>query len=149
MPRYLSTKTFGHEFGLSVAFRQHRAESHCRFLHGYALSVKLTFSTTQRDKCGWVVDFGGFAVFKQFLKDAFDHKLLVASDDPRLDEIGQLRGLGIAEVIVVEETGCEAFAKMIHGYGAAWLRGAEGHRVRLVSVEVAEHGGNSAIYTED
>ena len=33
-----STKTYGHEEGLSCCFRQWRAtHSHCRLLHGYAL----------------------------------------------------------------------------------------------------------------
>ena len=40
---YVSTKTYGHEVGLSCAFRQHKADSHCAKLHGYALSVKVEF----------------------------------------------------------------------------------------------------------
>ena len=34
---YRSSKTYGHEIGLSAAFRQWRAQSHCRLIHGYAL----------------------------------------------------------------------------------------------------------------
>jgi 6-pyruvoyltetrahydropterin/6-carboxytetrahydropterin synthase len=37
-------KTYGHELGLSACFRQHRAKSHCRFLHGYPLSFTFTFA---------------------------------------------------------------------------------------------------------
>ena len=41
-----STKTYGHEEGLSCCFRQWRAtHSHCRLLHGYALSFRLTFAS--------------------------------------------------------------------------------------------------------
>ena len=41
---YYSTKTYDHNEGLSCAFRQWRAEdSHCRFIHGYAIAVSLTF----------------------------------------------------------------------------------------------------------
>ena len=37
------TKTYGHDLGLSCCFRQWGASSHCRFLHGYALSFSFTF----------------------------------------------------------------------------------------------------------
>ena len=37
MTRFLSSKKYGHDRGLSTAFRQWRADSHCRFMHGYSL----------------------------------------------------------------------------------------------------------------
>lgn len=40
---YRSTKTYGHNAGLSCAFRQWKANSHCKYLHGYALSFKFVF----------------------------------------------------------------------------------------------------------
>lgn len=46
---YKSTKLYGHEIGLSAAFRQWRAESHCRFLHGYALAVRFEFEADELD----------------------------------------------------------------------------------------------------
>lgn len=144
---FQSTKAYGHEIGLSCAFRQWRAHSHCSFLHGYALAVKFVFETETRDGCGWVVDFGGLKPLKAILEDNFDHKLLVAEDDPYKDEICALAGLGIAEVIVLPATGCEAFAKMIFEVAEVWLKDAGfAPRCKLVSVEVMEHGANSAIY---
>lgn len=45
---YSSTKTYGHEVGLSCAFRQCRATHfHCRYLHGYAFSIHLEFETEE------------------------------------------------------------------------------------------------------
>jgi 6-pyruvoyltetrahydropterin/6-carboxytetrahydropterin synthase len=41
-----ATKTYGDDLGLSVAFRQWRADSHCRYLHGYAIGVRLTFEAS-------------------------------------------------------------------------------------------------------
>lgn len=145
---YISTKTFGHEIGLSACFRQWRADSHCRLLHGYALSIKLEFEADALDARNWVVDFGSLKSFKQQLVDTFDHKLLVAEDDPLKDDLCMLAGLGLADVVVVEATGCEAFASMIFEGAALWLRDAGyAPRVRMRSVEVREHGANSAIYT--
>lgn len=65
---YRSTKTFGHECGFSVAFRQWRAESHCRLLHGYALAFKFTFEAEELDVRNWVVDFGALKSLKGILE---------------------------------------------------------------------------------
>lgn len=147
---YVSTKTWGHEVGLSCCFRQWRADSHCRFLHGYALSVRVEFEAECLDVRNWVVDFGGLKSFKAMLEDTFDHKLLVAEDDPLKDDLAMLAGLGVADVVVIPATGCERFAEYIFGAAETWL-GANGYaeRVTVRQVEVKEHGANSAIYRRD
>ncbi len=147
MTTYQSTKTFGHDLGLSVAFRQWRAESHCRFIHGYALSIKITFEATELDDKNWVVDFGSFKSLKETICYFFDHKLLVAHDDPQIDEICALAGIGVANVIVVNDCGCEKFAEMVYEKTSIWLTSQSlTPRCKVVSVEVSEHGANSAIY---
>lgn len=144
---HYSTKRYGHEVGLSAAFRQHRAQSHCRLIHGYALAVKFVFAAEQLDERNWVVDFGGLKPLKQMLEDTFDHTLLVAEDDPKLGCFQMLHTEGLARVVVVPATGCEAFAKMIFECTEQWLVDAGfAPRCRLVSVEVSEHGANSALY---
>lgn len=154
---YQSTKTFGHDVGLSCAFRQWRAHSHCRFIHGYSLAIKFTFETNEPDNCGWVVDFGGLKSLKTMMEDTFDHKLLVAEDDPWKDVLlglGESKGSRLstqlsacADIVVVPATGCEAFAKMIYECTEQWLIDAGfSPRCRLVSVKVSEHGANSATY---
>lgn len=145
---YYSTKTFGHEVGLSCAFRQWRAESHCRLLHGYALAVRIVFSAPTLDIRNWVVDFGSLKGFRSWLEGTFDHTLLVAEDDPLKDELCQLAGIGAARVVVVEQCGCEAFAELIYNAAEVWLHD-NGYTPRCAvhSVKVSEHGANSAIYT--
>lgn len=145
---YRSTKTYGHEIGLSAAFRQWRAESHCRLIHGYALAVRFEFEAEELDVRNWVVDFGSLKSLKGWLEKTFDHTLLVAEDDPELELLRVLHNRGIADVRVVPATGCERFAEMIFGATEVWLKD-NGYtpRVRLASVEVKEHGANSAIFT--
>ena len=76
MAKYLSTKTYGHNIGLSAVFRQpHADHSHCRFLHGYSLAFKFTFGCDDLDHRNWCVDFGGLKPLKQWLEDSFDHKV--------------------------------------------------------------------------
>lgn len=145
---YKSTKTYGHEIGLSCAFRQWRAESHCRFIHGYALSVRFEFEADELDARNWVVDFGSLKSLKGQLEDQFDHKLVVAADDPDIESLLALDELGLAQCRILPAVGCEKFAEYIFGATETWLQ-SNGYapRVRLASVEVAEHGANSAIFT--
>lgn len=144
---YQSTKTYGHDLGLSACFRQWRAQSHCRFLHGYALAISFRFEADVLDERNWVVDFGGLKGLKGILEDQFDHKLLVAEDDPKLEVLQHLEAFGLAKVRVVPKTGCEAFAELIYAVTEQWLADAGfAPRCRLVSVEVREHGANSAVY---
>jgi len=148
---YFSTKTYTHAQGLSCCFRQHKAShSHCQYLHGYALQIQLTFAAASLDERNWVQDFGGLKSIKAWLEQTFDHKLLVAEDDPQVEFlIREVVLRGIAQVVLVKATGCEAFAEMIGDFVQNWLRKNQPsiiseERVRLVKVEVSEHGGNSA-----
>ena len=144
---FLSTKEYSHDVGLSACFRQWRAHSHCNQLHGYALGVKFTFGAVELDSTGWVVDFGSLKSLKQMLQDTFDHTLLVAEDDPKLEVFKQLdEWHGVARVVVVPACGCEKFAEMIFECTEIWLKdNGYAPRVRLLAVEVKEHGANSAI----
>lgn len=147
---YQSTKTYGHDLGLSACFRQPKAiHSHCSLLHGYALSFKFTFECDGLDSREWCVDFGGLKWLKSELVNFFDHKLLVAANDPQLDAICELSSIGVADVIVmVNGVGCERFAEFAYNLAVLALeRDANlAPRVRVVSCECAEHGANSAIY---
>ena len=148
LPTFHSTKTFGHELGLSCCFRQHGAtHSHCSLLHGYAISVALEFQATHLDEKNWVVDFGNLKHIKQFLQETFDHKLVVAEDDPHLEELTMLAGLGLADVVVLPAVGCEAFARYVGDKVQAMLVTQYGYRVKLIKCEVREHGANSAYVT--
>lgn len=143
---FRSTKTYGHEVGLSCAFRQWRADSHCNQIHGYALAIKLVFIADELDVRNWVVDFGSLKGFKAWLEGTFDHTLLVAADDPQKAFIHGIGLAGLAKVVEVPATGCERFAELILGAADVWLKDNGYHpRVRIESVEVSEHGANSAI----
>ncbi|MEB3025883.1 6-pyruvoyl trahydropterin synthase family protein [Parvimonas sp. M13] len=112
---YTITKTYGNEQGLSATFRQWRADSHCRFLHGYALGFEVTIACNDDnlDARNWVYSFGGFKPFKAWLQDTFDHKTVVAEDDPQLEVFMQLSmtdtshgGHTMLQLRVVEAVGC-------------------------------------------
>lgn len=144
---YESTKTYGHEVGLSCVFRQPSADSHCSFLHGYALSFKFTFGADKLTKEGWVVDFGGLKSLKSRLQDLYDHKLIIGLDDDQFCKtLGPVLGNHkLAQVRYTGRTGCEAFAKEAFEE-ARYVVGQLFPNAHVISCEVREHGGNSAIY---
>ena len=108
---YYSTKTYGHNIGLSAVFRQpHADHSHCRFLHGYSLAFKFTFGASDLDHRNWVQDFGGLKPLKQWLEDTFDHKTVIDKDDPMKDELLLLETKGLAQIVQLEGVGAERFA---------------------------------------
>jgi len=183
MAKYLSTKTYGNDRGLSCCFRQWRStHSHCSLLHGYSIGIKLVFESETLDDRNWVMDFGGLKAFKEWSEYMFDHTLIITEDDPHLDKFKALANLGlndsggICDLRIVEAVGCEKFAEMaykimdhiLHTFknGKGWTFSYErydgngthyssdrytsrypiGNGVRLKSVEVFEHAGNSAIY---
>jgi len=141
---YRVTKTYGNERGLSCAFRQWRAESHCRLIHGYSLGFKLVFEAETLDERNWVYDFGDMGFVKEFLEDNFDHIMMIASDDPRKQDLYNLDG--IAEIRELPVVGCEAFAEYVYSYVHNEVSEQTFGRVELVSVECFEHGANSALF---
>jgi 6-pyruvoyltetrahydropterin/6-carboxytetrahydropterin synthase len=146
MKKYFVAKTFpASEF--SCVFRQWRAESHCRFLHGYAIQVDLEFEADSLDARNWVVDFGGFRSLKEDLKRFFDHKLIIAQDDPMIDALTALESFGLAEIVIMENVGCEAFAEFIAGIVKKWLADLseiDARKIWLSRVVVREHQSNAA-----
>ena len=169
---YYSTKTYGTDRGLSCCFRQWKADhSHCSTLHGYSIGLKLIFKSETLDQKNWVMDFGGLKAFKHWADHMFDHTMLIAKDDPHLDTFIQLNKIGggfndsgVVDLRIVDAVGCEAFAELAYQQMNIILNSFQNDRtitvddqeytarypvqkgVKLVSVEVFEHAGNSAIY---
>ena len=141
---YRVIKTYGNERGLSCAFRQWRADSHCKLIHGYSLGFKFVFEAEELDERKWVYDFGDMGFVKEFLKDNFDHILMVAYDDPRKEDLYNLDG--IAEIRELPDVGCEKFAEYVYSYVHREVEEQTDGRVKLVSVECFEHGANSALF---
>lgn len=145
---YYSTKTYGHNIGLSACFRQpHADHSHCRFLHGYSLQFKFTFGASKLDNKNWVVDFGGLKPLKKWLEDNFDHKVVLDSNDWALDNFRALEDAGLAELNILDGVGVEKFAYHAYKFAQQLVDEMTGGRCWVESVECAEHGANSAIYT--
>ena len=152
--RYQSTKLFD---GYSTVFRQWKAEgTHCRFLHGYAVSFRVWFEG-ELDERNWVFDFGGMKRAKTQIagmspKDYFtfllDHTTIIAQDDPYLETFKQMDKDGLIQLRILPATGCECFAEYLYHVINDFLKTETNGRVKAVKVEVYEHEKNSASYEE-
>lgn len=100
--RYFSTKTYGHNIGLSCAFRQPRAESHCKYIHGYSLSFKFIFTCKDLDENNWVVDFGSLKPLKIWLEENFDHKLIIDKKDPQSQQFELLEHSNLCQLVLMD-----------------------------------------------
>lgn len=146
---YRSTKTYGHNEGLSCCFRQWRAtHSHCRLLHGYALSFEFIFTSADLDERNWCFDFGGLKPVRAWLHHMFDHTTLVAEDDPSLPVFQDLADSGLIDLRILHSVGCESTARQVFDFAGRFVAERSSGRVWLESVEVREHAGNSALYSE-
>ena len=151
---YRSTKVFD---GFSTVFRQWKAEgTHCRFLHGYGISFKVTFEG-ELDNRNWVWDFGGMKRAKTLIDGMqpkawmdymFDHTLVAAKDDPMLNYFRNLDEHGVIQLRIVKATGAEKIAEFIFNKLNNFVKDETNDRVRITQVEFMEHGKNAAIYHE-
>mgnify|MGYP001061146475 FL=1 len=155
MGKFQSTKVFD---GFSTVFRQWKAETtHCRFVHGYGVSFKLTFEGELDDR-NWVWDFGGMKRAKTLIDGMqpkawmdymFDHTFIVAEDDPFKESFLQMDKAGVAQVRVIPATGAEKFAEYIYNKLNTFVDKETQGRVKITSVEFMEHGKNTALYIAD
>ena len=151
---YQSTKLFD---GFSCCFRQWKAKTtHCRFLHGYGVSFRVTFEGNL-DHRNWVWDFGGMKRAKTLIDDMqpkawmdhmFDHTVIVAKDDPNLSTFQTMEIMGIIQLRIVEATGAEKFSEFIFHKLNEFVHKETQGRVRIKQVEFMEHGKNTAIYKQ-
>ena len=151
---FKSTKLFD---GYSTCFRQWKAEgTHCKFLHGYAVSFRVWFEG-ELDERNWVFDFGGMKRAKCNIegkspKDFFtwllDHTTVVAEDDPYLELFKQMDKDGIIQLRVLPSVGCERFAHYLYDKINTFLLEETQGRVKAIKVEVYEHERNSASYEQ-
>jgi len=145
--RYVSTKII--PMG-STAFRQWRADSHCKLIHGYRLQCKLWFTSDELDDKNWVFDFGGCREIKKLLEKQFDHTTVVAADDPELSMFELMSTKGMIDLrIAAKGVGIERTAEWVFDTVSEYVDDTTDSRVRLIKVEVWEHEGNSAIYEQD
>jgi len=131
----------------SCAFRQPRADSHCKYLHGYQLKAKFWFESESLDINHWVVDFGGLKGLKSTLHQQFDHTTCISADDPEIETFRRLHDLGVCDLrIMTKGTGIERISEWCFETANEFVKNMTHNRCWCTQVEVFEHDNNSAIF---
>lgn len=141
--KFKSTKRFT---GFPCTHRQWRADSHCRFVHGYSREFYFEFEAKSLTQEGWVVDFGGLKELKTWLEHVFDHTFLVAQDDPQMEAFRKLDREGTIQLRVLPNPGMEGSAEYVYHEASKILQKLYGDRAWITLVEVKENEKNSAMY---
>ena len=132
----------------STAFRQPRADSHCKYIHGYQLKAEINFACNELDNNNWVFDFGGLKALKYIFRNQFDHTLVVAGDDPFIDEFQELDKRGVVQLrIMPGGVGIERFAEWCFKTADTFVEEATEGRVWVQGANVYEHDDKSASYS--
>ena len=152
MANFKSRKKFD---GFSTCFRQWRANTtHCQYLHGYDVEFEVTFEG-ELDHRNWVWDFGGMKRAKnlidgmqpkEWMEYMFDHTVVVAEDDPELDNFRDMADRGVIQLRIVEAVGAEKFAEYLYYTLNEFVQLETEGRVKVVKVKFMENHKNSAIY---
>jgi 6-pyruvoyltetrahydropterin/6-carboxytetrahydropterin synthase len=133
----------------SCAFRQWKASSHCKYLHGYQLKAKFWFTADTLDEQNWVVDFGSLKGLESVLKLQFDHTVCLDSNDPLLEDFKKLNDAGACDLRVMDGVGIEKTAEWCFNAAKEYISKATFNRCKVSKVEVWEHERNSATYSRE
>ena len=133
----------------SCAFRQWKADSHCKFLHGYQLKAKFWFTADVLDERNWVVDFGALKGLEAKLKLQFDHTVCLDSKDPLLEEFKRLNDAGGCDLRIMDGVGIEKTAEWCFNTAKEFIGDLTFNRCKVSKFEVWEHERNSATYAKE
>ena len=142
--KYYSTKKFG---PITTGHRQWKDPGHCKYVHGYARSVEITFACDSLDDKQWVMDFGGLKDIKNWLNEQWDHKCLLSHNDPLLKDFIELEKKGGIDLNILPkgyEPTIELSCKYIYDHINPIILKDSNNRCKISSVEVWEHDLNSA-----
>lgn len=138
----ISTKSY---FNYSCTHRQHKDDSHCKFVHGYDRSFHFKFACKQLTETNFVMHFGKLKEWKAFLDEMFDHTFLANQDDPLMSEWERLQDMGALKLVVLPNVGMEGTSQFLINKINDFLLKQENGRVCCFEVETREHEKNSAI----
>ena len=144
--KYKSSKRFG---PITTGHRQWRDTGHCSFVHGYGRYVRLTFEAFFLDERGWVMDFGDLKDVKSWIESEWDHRTLIAADDPVIPELKILEEAGGINLNILPEgylPGIEESCRYLYDKLNPVIQRKTNNRVEITRVEIWETEKNQAEY---
>lgn len=151
MSKFTCTKRFPE---ICVGHRNWRSDTHCSLIHGYARTVEITIEAESLDASQWVIDLGDLKFIRAMLTDEWDHRLLVASDDPLLEDMRALEAKGGLSLNVMDISkgwgpGLEGSCQFLYDQIQPRLDEKTASRCRVIKVEIWEKTDNRAALVID
>ena len=144
--KYKSSKRFG---PITTGHRQWRDKGHCSYVHGYGRYVRLTFEATKLDERGWVMDFGDLKTVKSWIDSEWDHRTLIAANDPVIPELKILEEVGGINLNILPEgylPGIEESCRYLYDKLNPVIQRKTNNRVEITRVECWETEKNQGEY---
>ena len=144
--KYKSSTRFG---PITTGHRQWRDKGHCSYVHGYGRYVRLTFEATELDERGWVMDFGDLRDVKSWIESEWDHRTLIAADDPVIPELKALEKVGGINLNILPKgylPGIEESCRYLYDRLNPVIQRKTNNRVEITRVEIWETEKNQAEY---
>ena len=146
---YTVTKNLG---CYSVVHRNWRADnSHCKFLHGYGRTVEIEVSSDHLTAKGWVLDFGGFQILRDYLQQNWDHCTMVEVSDPLLEQFKEFEAVGALQLTLYPDgdAGMEGQARMLHKVFTELMRDElTQHPEKWISrIKISENFINAGVFS--
>lgn len=134
---------------ICVAHRNWKSKTHCSFIHGYARSVELVVGCHQLAEEDWVYDFSKFKEIRKFLEENWDHRLLIADDDPQLEELKRMHELKLLNLNIMDTNkgygpSIEQSCKFVADFADNYIKKETNNRCFLVEVNIWEKQDNKA-----
>ncbi|GHC04017.1 6-pyruvoyl trahydropterin synthase family protein [Cerasicoccus arenae] len=128
------------------AHRQPFHDGHCAYIHGHNWSITVTFAAHERDRNGFVVDYGKLGFLKDWIEEHLDHACVFHKDDPLREQLVSAAPEAW-KVYVVDDCSNEGIAMHLSEVFGQLVDEFTQGRVWVISVEVEEDSKNAACYT--
>ena len=142
-PLYKMNLCFGTSRAYLCCMRQVRdINTSCHILHGYSLTFTLTIATRELDERQWIMESVSIREeIDRWLFEHFDHKTLIAEDDPNLTVFEDLHQQEIISLVVLKDSSSEAIPPFVFSHIGPWLK--EKTNGRCFLTEVSAHFSGS------
>lgn len=124
-------------------------DKRCSYTRGYGRIVKITFGADELDNDAQVVSHDDLQTINEWLEKEWSHRILLAADDPLLDDFKTLHELGGVNINIMPEgygPGIELSCKYVHDHVQPLSQALTSGRCWVQLVEIWEHERNSAIH---
>lgn len=133
-----------------AACNLNRDSTWCSYIHGYSRYVEFTFEG-ELDEKQWVFDYGYFKEERKWIESQWDHKVLIASDDPELPLLRSLHDKRLIDINVMDVSkgwgpGIEGSCKFLFDniQPSVWDKTQD--RVNITKIQIWEHEFNSSMF---